>query len=112
MPHKSIQDEIEDMSILAEASHPIRCSILYEAAQLTAGDRNAAYGEPVSNMGHIAAIFNAITGRDISAREVALFNVATKLARLAKNHTHRDSHVDLTAYTGIALECAIKEGAL
>lgn len=102
----------EDADILAAAARPLRVAILEEASALTAGDRNRAYGDPVENHAHIAAIFNAITGRDLSAREVALFHVATKLARLAKNPTHRDSHVDLTAYAGIALECAEWERAV
>lgn len=102
----SIEQEFEDQEILSIASTPLRVSALQEAVRLTSGDRNKAYGEPVQNHEHIAAVFNAITGHKISARDVALFHVATKLARLAKNKTHRDSYVDAMAYLGIALECA------
>jgi hypothetical protein len=35
-----------------------------------------------------------------------LVHVATKLARLSKNHKHDDSHVDAAAYIGIVRECA------
>lgn len=58
-------------------------------------------------MQHIADIFNAISGKQLTARDVPLFHVATKLARLYHNPTHRDSHVDGMAYLGIAFECAI-----
>lgn len=103
---KSIEQERQDEDILRLAVTPLRAVVLETALTLTCGDRNATYGEPVENHQHIAAIFNAITGRDLSAREVALLHVATKLARLAKNPTHQDSHIDAAAYIGITLECA------
>ena len=93
-----------------DATETIRAVILDEARALTCGNRNADYGDPVANHQHIADIFNAITGRDISAREAALFHTATKLARRAKNPRHRDSYVDGAAYTAIEYECAISEG--
>jgi len=100
---------IDDDDILRTAATPLRALLLQEAEGLTCGDRNRDYGEPVANMQHIADIFNAITGRDITAREVALFHQSTKLARRAKNPTHRDSYVDGMAYTGIEFECASVE---
>lgn len=93
--------------ILASTTIPIRVGILQEAINLTAGDRNRTYGDPVQNMQHIADIFNAITGRDLTAWDVATLHRATKLARSATNKTHRDSTVDETAYGGIAYECAL-----
>lgn len=102
---KTAQDEWDDETIQIIAETPLRVLLLGEAANLTAGDRNREYGEPVGNMQHIAAIFNAMTGQEIAARDVALFHVATKLARLYGNPTHRDSHVDAMAYLGIAYEC-------
>lgn len=101
----------DDDTILRAAMDPARVVLLDEAIRLTSGDRNRAYGEPVANQAHIAAIFNAITGHDVSARDVALFHVATKLARLAMNPLHRDSYVDLTAYAAIGYECALAEPA-
>lgn len=106
---KSIEDEIADQAILSAASAPPRALALDEALRLTCGDRNRAYGEPVGNMQHIADIFNAITGRDLSAREIALVHQATKLARRARNTLHRDSYVDGMAYAGIEYECALAE---
>lgn len=86
-----------------------RIELLSEAIELTGGDRNEAYGDPVLNHQHIADIFNAVTGRNLSAREIVLVHVATKLARRARNPTHRDSYVDGMAYTGIEYECALHD---
>ena len=88
---------------------PLRVLLLEEAASLTSGDRDRAYGEPVGNMQQIADIYNAITEQAISARDVALLHIATKLARLSKNAPHRDSYVDGMAYLGIAYECALAD---
>lgn len=105
----NIEAEMQDDKILAVASMPERAACLDDARDLTCGDRNRSYGEPVANMQHIADIFNAITGRDITAREVTLLHQATKLARRWHNATHRDSYVDGMAYTGIEYECALAE---
>jgi hypothetical protein len=109
-----IQQEIEDEDIHHIAQEgtrvpPLRIQILEEAQRLTSADRNKAYGDPYENHSQIARIFNAITGRDLDAREIALVHVATKLARLSKNHGHDDSHVDAAAYIGIVRECANKD---
>lgn len=107
MTQTNIVYEVQNEEILRTAATPVRVLLLEEAASLTAGDRNRAYGEPVANMQHIADIYNAITGQSISARDVVLLHEATKLARLAKNPTHRDSYVDGMAYLGIGYECAL-----
>lgn len=88
---------------------PTRVLLLDEAAALTGGDRHEAYGDPVDTHARAAAIFNGITGHQMTAREAALFLHAVKLARLGQNPRHRDSHVDGMAYLGIAYECALAE---
>lgn len=98
--------EMDNDDILAAAEIPARQGLLEEAIRLTIGDRNRTYGPPVENMQHIADIFNAITGRDLSAREIVLVHEATKLARRQTSPLHRDSYVDGMAYTGIEFECA------
>lgn len=98
---------IGDDDTLRRAAMPLRVACLDTAISLTAGDRNRAYGEPVENHRQIADIFRAITGHDLTARDVALFHVATKLARLSKNAAHQDSYIDAMAYLGIAFECAV-----
>lgn len=98
-----------DSDILSAAAVPLRVADLLQAAELTRGDRNASYGDPVENYRHTVAVFNAITGRDLTAREGALFMVAVKLARLRTAPRHTDSHVDAMAYLGIVHECAEAE---
>jgi hypothetical protein len=99
--------ETSNDEILATASVSGRVLCLEEAARLTSGDRNKSYGPPVQNMQHIADIFNAWTGRDLTAREVAQIHIATKLARSQVTPDHRDSYVDAMAYRGIEYECAL-----
>ena len=104
-----MQMATEDADILARASLPLRACLLKEAEELTVGDRNRDYGDPVENMQHIADIFNAWTGRDLTAREIAQVMVATKLSRSQISPDHRDSYVDAMAYRGIEYECALTE---
>jgi hypothetical protein len=99
-------DNFSDDTILADAAMPLRLSCLAEATKLTSGDRRQTYGPPVENMQHIADIFNAWTGRDLTAREVSQLHTATKLARSQASPMHRDSYVDSMAYRGIEFECA------
>lgn len=86
-----------------------RADLLEEAITLTTGDRHKDYGSPVETHQIIADIFNAITGRNLTARDAAVFHIATKLARTRTSPTKRDSWVDLMAYAGIAYECAVAE---
>lgn len=106
---QSIEDEMDDQTILAAAAEPFRAALLREAKELTCGDRNRTYGDPVENMQHIANIFNAWTGRDLTATEIAQVHVATKMARRMTTPGHRDSYVDAMAYTGIEYECTVKK---
>jgi hypothetical protein len=92
---------------------PSRALILADAIDLTCGDRQVSYdasGGPADNMGRIAAIFSVISGKPFfTAKDAVLFHMATKLARLHGNPTHRDSAVDLAAYAAIFHECAMAE---
>lgn len=88
---------------------PLRARLLDEAKRLTTGERNIDYGRPIDNMADIARIFNAITGRDISAAEVPMFHMATKLARMRQSPGKHDHYVDLMAYAGITAECVEAE---
>lgn len=101
--------EFEDQEILANAAQSKREQLLSEAIRLTCGDRNRTYGDPVENMQHIADIFNAWTGLNLTARHVAQLHVCTKMARRMTTPDHRDSFVDDMAYVGIEYECATHE---
>jgi hypothetical protein len=99
--------QMENAEILRIASGDDvdRVTVLRRAIELTSGDRNVAYGSPVENHQHIADIFNAIRGKDLTAADVAFVHVATKLARMKTSPDRVDSFVDATAYIGIAFEC-------
>lgn len=84
-----------------------RVALLDEASSVTSGDRQRDYGPPVDLHQKIADIFNAWTGLNLTARQIAQVHVATKMARRENTPTHRDSYVDAMAYTGIEYECAI-----
>lgn len=92
--------------------------ILERARELTTGDRNRVYGDPVYNHENIAGLWNAyITTRsrsedwdgDIDAEDVAMMQVLLKVTRIAQRRGHeddaRDSFVDLCGYAAIAGEC-------
>jgi hypothetical protein len=105
---------IEDDDILRAAAMPQRLVLLEEAMRLTGVERRAVYGDPVVNHAHIARIFNAwtgrdLTGRDLTAAEIVMVHMATKMARMATTPDHRDSHVDLMAYAGIRYECVLAD---
>ena len=57
----------------------------------------------------VAKIFNAITGHDLSARDIALLHTCTKLSRGQISPTKRDHYVDRMAYAGIEYECVMAE---
>jgi hypothetical protein len=87
----------------------LRATLLDEARALTCGDRQAAYGDPVELHQHAARIFNAVTGLNLTARQIVQVMEAVKKARREQNPLHRDSYVDDMAYTGIEYECALAE---
>ena len=98
-----------DDDILRTAITPLRVLLLEDAAHITGTERNAVYGDPVELHRHIARIFNAMTGRDVTAAEIVAVHMATKIARMIASPDHRDSHVDLMAYAGIRYECVEAE---
>ena len=88
---------------------PLRVQLMHTAAELTCGDRNADYGDTYENHKAIAECFNAMTGHNLSAAEIAKVHIATKLCRMKVSPLKADSYIDLIAYTGIALECETAE---
>ena len=86
-----------------------RLTLLKEAIELTSNDRHKDYGNPVTNHRNIAQIFNAITGHNITARDVALLHTCTKLSRGQVSPKKKDHYIDRMAYAGIEYECAMAE---
>jgi|DEB0MinimDraft_10_1074344.scaffolds.fasta_scaffold73972_2 hypothetical protein len=92
-----------------KASSGERLNLLNEAIELTGGDRNADYGDPYDNHKLIADIATLITGKELTAYDIVMVQIATKLSRMKVSRTKRDHYVDLMAYAGIAYECLREE---
>lgn len=82
----------------------VRGDILREATSLTEGDRNKDYGDPYDTFLRIAEIFKAISGHELSAKDVAYFNLAQKIARTEESPQKLDNYIDGAAYLAIAGE--------
>jgi hypothetical protein len=78
-------------------------TILEEAAEVTSGSRQRAYGHPRDNHGNTAALWGAYLTRkygfegDLTARDVCLMMVLLKVSRDA-NKPGRDNLVDMAGY--------------
>ena len=88
-----------------KAETPLRVDVMHKAAELTCGDRNKDYGTPYDNHAAIAECFNAMTGHNLTAADVAKVHIATKLCRLKTSPMKEDHYVDMIAYAGIVWEC-------
>ena len=86
MKDKSIEEVINEEKTLLE-----------KATEIVEGSREADYGSAYSNMKHIADIFNAITGRDLTPEEIAILNISQKLSRELFKHKE-DNFVDIIGY--------------
>ena len=79
-------------------------TILDEAARITSGDRQAAYGPPAQDFERTASMWSALKGVKFEAREVAMFMIALKLS----GETHqrkRDNWVDIAGYAHCGSRC-------
>lgn len=85
-----------------EPEHTV--GILEEALVITKGDRQASYGPPDQDFVRTAAMWSALLGCPVSAKQVALCMIALKLSR----ETHqgkRDSWVDIAGYARCGAIC-------
>lgn len=101
------------------ADYLMRERILNDALTLTLGDRNKAYGSPVTNMQGIAALWNEYIrikvghagSPTLTGEDVAIMNALQKIARAAgSGETSLDTFTDMAAYAAIAGECHVNEG--
>lgn len=95
-----------------------RIEILKQAKKLTGEDRNKEYGEPWENLTNIATLIGAYLyakygGKvldpmqlEITAEDIAWFNVLQKMARTFIGRQKMDTYVDAAAYAAIAGEVA------
>jgi hypothetical protein len=88
----------------------VRENILIEAANLTAGDRNKAYGAPHDNLTYMARLVQAyLFGKhnvdlELDSEDMAWIMLMAKVSRTGASHKH-DNYVDASAYAAIAGEC-------
>jgi hypothetical protein len=76
-------------------------SLLEEAADLIAGDRQASYGCPYEMATAWSEIASAATGLDLKPEHLPTLMIAIKLARQRHGY-HRDSAIDIAGYAGLA----------
>lgn len=89
-----------------QLTNSIRGNLLRKALQLTEGDRQATYGDPIHNLTKMAQMCSAYFDVEISANDVAIIMVFAKLSRVPASPTHEDNYVDGAAYFAIAGEMA------
>jgi len=87
-----------------------RQGILETASNLTSGDRNKSYGEPIENMTAFADLcevyFRSCRSTDaLDAVDGAVIMALSKIARIGMSRGHVDNYVDGAAYMAIAGEC-------
>ena len=74
-------------------------SILEIAQSLVYGDRSVTHGSFADNFIRAAAIFNAWTDCEITAKGVCQVLIALKMARYMQNPEFQDNLIDLAGYT-------------
>jgi len=72
--------------------------------------RGDTYGTVRENHERIARIAGELTGRPLTARDVALVLVAVKLSRIAQSPEYLDSYADAINYLSFAGEFATDVG--
>lgn len=84
------------------SEHIKGADILLDAYDLVTGDRQRDYSHPSDDYGKVVAIFQTLTGVELSIEQALLFMVSVKFARLRTNleanKLHRDSIVDAVGY--------------
>lgn len=77
--------------------------IISEAVKVL-GPRGKAYGDVRENHDAIAQLATVLTGKSMSARDIALIMVAVKLSRASTSPDHVDNWVDAINYLSFAGE--------
>ena len=78
-------------------------SMLKQVAAVVA-NRREAYGDPTASMSAIASRWSITLGRAVTPSQVALCLIDLKLERLAHDHRHLDSMVDIAGYAAVLRE--------
>ena len=79
-------------------------TLAYNAHDVVTGQREADYGDKLTNFTQIAMLFQGtlatklLPGARITPEDVALLMMQVKIARLAKSPDHKDSILDVAGY--------------
>ncbi|GAK43620.1 conserved protein [Tepidicaulis marinus] len=96
------------MSVLKDPSPEAK--VLFAALESVDG-RQKSYGPPARFMEHVADLWRAQFGWDVTGGDVAQAMILFKLARLSHDAEHHDSWVDISGYAAIGGAGTKKEGA-
>ena len=90
----------------------IRKKVLETALSLTCGERDSVYGPPEINMeclGELLAVYRKYAvDRHNLGHDACIFQILTKVSRIACGKLKEDNYIDGAAYFGMAYECALK----
>jgi Domain of unknown function (DUF6378) len=93
---------------IAPETMSIREKVLLTARDLTVGDRNSSYGSPTPNHNCLAELMTVYRKfskhSQTDGHEAAMFQVLTKISRIACGSIKEDNYVDGSAYFAIAYE--------
>lgn len=83
-----------------------RSEILQKAEQMVCGQREEDYGSPKINFQIVADLWNAYSGANFTAIDVAIMMALLKIARIKSGTATKDSFVDLAGYAACGGEIA------
>jgi hypothetical protein len=75
-----------------------------DEAKATIDSRAEQYGSPQQNLERIAAIATQMLAKPISAYDIAMIQVATKLGRMVASRSYEDNYLDAINYLVFAKE--------
>lgn len=106
--HKKILDweQIE----LPLTKRRCRMNILLEADEIIHGERVKTYGPASVTFDEVAVAFCSITGKELTARDVALLQMLFKLKRNCFSSDNRDHLLDCAGYLGIMADIQFGQG--
>lgn len=84
-------------------------TILTEAQRLVFGPREADYGHPILDLGRAARIWSVILDAPVSAQQVALCMIGTKISR-ELHRPKEDNRIDIAGYAAVLDRIETYEG--
>lgn len=93
--------DIWRMSVLASRDKQRKKNIFQIADGLIHGERTVTYGKPTETFPQVAKVASIFTGKEITAQDVCLIQVAMKLVRHRFSPDQIDHLVDACGYLGI-----------